>query len=728
MRVFSSLLDIGCVFLSANAFCEPLKIDVPEDFPRLVVPGHEETMEPLRELFYLHYQSARPLATLWDEWISSPSLWPALAAEGRMDSIRTQWAKALSNRHIDPDGYVATHQHASIAHQRGWPFPFWKQGGPGTWGWHFSLHGIPKGWHGTEEMTQDGWQTAGIKDLGIDDRAWNLELTEPGASVTTPPLVIHSDQAPFIQLRWRASGLENAQPYLEWTTESEPTFGQRRRFYFEPVGAEQGIVYTMIPVYRSPYWTGRITGLRLQFDNRKAGASAGIQALFTQYDTRHNINNPNFIRGCCQYFQWTRDLNFLRDNLNRMRLAMAYLMGELGGVKEKCILAYFPGHDGRSGIELTAEGKKIIHSGRGIGNNYWDLLPMGYRDAYATIHYYNTLNYMATLEEDIAAHPEWNLPGSPLKRDAAALRDHAREIKAFAGSLFWNEKTGRFNCGIDVDGKSYDYGFTFINCEAIAYDFATKKQAESIMQWLTGERIVEEDTSQGKDIYHWRFGPRSTTLRNIDYYGWFWNSPESIPWGGQVQDGGAVLGFSYHDLMSRLKVLGPDNAWQRLQGVVSWFTEVQEVGGYREYYKDETRGTLQGGGRAGGLGLDHEFFESVLVPQVVIRGFLGFEPRSDGFDIHPRLPDDWPSLKVTRIYLHRLVLDVLAERNSVTITGTGSTKELLRIGVPSGEWRLTVKGSNGEIRQEKTVTIDGPQQKIPVWFEKETVIQLSRSQ
>ncbi|MBI4606908.1 MAG: hypothetical protein HY721_33515 [Planctomycetes bacterium] len=36
--------------------------------------------------------------------------------------------------------------------------------------------------------------------------------------------------------------------------------------------------------------------------------------------------------------------------------------------------------------------------------------------------------------------------------------------------------------------------------------------------WLSGRRIVEEDTSRGADIYRWRFGPRSTTRRNIDYY------------------------------------------------------------------------------------------------------------------------------------------------------------------------------------------------------------------
>jgi len=70
-----------------------------------------------------------------------------------------------------------------------------------------------------------------------------------------------------------------------------------------------------------------------------------------------------------------------------------------------------------------------------------------------------------------------------------------------------------------------------------------EKEMES---WLSGERAVEGDTAQGAGIYHWRFAPRATTKRNIEYYFWAWSAPESIPFGAQIQDGGAVLGWSYH--------------------------------------------------------------------------------------------------------------------------------------------------------------------------------------
>jgi hypothetical protein len=272
----------------------------------------------------------------------------------------------------------------------------------------------------------------------------------------------------------------------------------------------------------------------------------------------------------------------------------------------------------------------------------------------------------------------------------------------------WNAANKRFTMGTDIDGKFNDFGFTFVNLEAIAYDFATADQAREIMDWITGKRKVEGDTAQGDDIYHWRFGPRATTRRNTSFYYWAWSAPESIPWGNQIQDGGGVLGFSYHDLMSRLKVLGPDDAWNRLKQITAWFDEVQKAGGYREYYKDGKRGTLQGSGTAGGLGFDLEFFESILVPQIVIDGFLGLEPTADGMRINPQLPKDWPELTVTRIRLHGLVLRITAKPGEIVVVKQTPSPEPLKIELPRGNWKMRYldadgrPGRSGDIRKTPT--------------------------
>jgi hypothetical protein len=156
-----------------------------------------------------------------------------------------------------------------------------------------------------------------------------------------------------------------------------------------------------------------------------------------------------------------------------------------------------------------------------------------------------------------------------------------------------------------------------------------------------------------------------------------------------VQDGGAVLGWSYHDLMARLAMRGPDDAWRRLREIIAWFDETQRAGGYRAYYRDGSRGTLQGNNTAGGLGVDAEFVESVLVPQAMLYGFLGFEPTPTGFKLNPRLPEDWPSLEITGIHLHDAVLNVNVSRDDITITATNAPAAPMVIELPPAFARLS---------------------------------------
>ena len=669
----------------------------PEDFPRYAVPGHEKEMATLRDLFWLHYPGSGPKATLWDEWLPDASLWPSATTDGHADRMRREWSTTLRGREMDPEGYVATHQHQSIAHQLGWPFPFWGQG-RGI-GWHFSFKNtIGPGWRPNDVNKPDGWQLDGAQAVSVNEDGWKLNLTNAAAVITPPAWKCNSFEAPFLQLRWQATGLGNAQPYIEWTTSAETNFSVARRMYFERP-KNDSMTYSMVPMYRHPRWTNEITQLRISLGNA-APCSVTIQAFFTQYDTRHNINGQNFVRGCAKYFWWTRDLSFLRAEINRMRTALRYVMTEHQALERKVVYTDWIGHSGRSGLKRTANGKKEILSGEGIGNDYWDIMPFGGLDCYATMQYYDAVRVLAQVEREVLTHPEWQIPRGVLSFDPEMLERHAADLKATGNQMFWNEKAQRFNACVDMAGEAHDYGYTFLNCEAVYYDFASPEHAKAILSWINGDRIVEEDTAKGADIYHWRFAARATTKRNLDWYFWAWNNPESIPWGGQVQDGGAVLGWSYHDLMARLKVLGPDNAWARLQEILKWFEEVQAAGGYRKYYNGSREGSMQGSGTAGGLGLDMEFFESSLVPQVMINGFLGFAPRGDGFKLDPRLPKDWPELTLDQIRYQNLVFKIRASRDRIELRKQGQREEPMFLRLPDQKWKATWLGGDGAVLKE----------------------------
>ena len=628
-----------------------------DDLPRFIVPGHEQAMKSLEELHALHAPQAFSNCTLWDGMLPHSTLWTG-------PGPRQRYAAALLARPIDTEGYVAMQQHRGLGHSDGWPFPTWQQSG-GT-GFHFSKHDevfAIQTFNLEPLASTDGWEIDGATVAGIDPiRGLMLKATGDVVTITTPPFRCGTIVAPFARIEWAARGLPaESRPAVSWLLEGEAAWVPERRVEFPRLASEDGVRYANVPLYRQPAYAGILTRYRIVIDHA-AGAEIDLKSLITAIDTRHPITGSLFIRACSDFFNWTADLPFLRQTIGRMRKALHFTLNEFAVREQKHVWVRWVGHDGRSGLELLPEGGAKPRLGLGVGNNYWDLLPFGGHDAYATIYLHAALLRMADVERAIAAHPAWGIPadGGPFSADElTALAD---AVRAEFQRRFWSPATGRFVGWIDSEDQAYDYGFTIMNLEAIDAGLASPEQARGILDWLDGKREVEGDTSRGADIYHWRFGPRATTRRNVETYVWAWSRPESIPWGGQVQDGGAVLGFSYYDIMARLDVNGPDDAWRRLQEILAWFGEVQAEGGYRPYYAKPGRGTLQGGGPPGGLGLDQEFLESVLVPQVMLYGFLGFRPTPEGFEVNPRLPEAWPSLTITGIHVHDLVIDVTAER------------------------------------------------------------------
>ncbi len=671
---------------------------LPDNFPQFQVPGHAEDMKTMREFFWMHY-FWRPYSTMWDMWMPGSVLW---AQNPKLDQYRDGIRESLRSRHFSDEGYVSTHQHRGLAHFHGWPFPLWTQ--VGGQGWHFSTEGIPFGevFNVFPTGSLEGWKLEGLSGQNINEKkGLEVTVTDDHAVLTTPKMSVDSYVAPFIVLEWWNQNMPaGAKCYIEWKTKEQPEFRQERRMLFAPEPGSEAQRFTMVPIYKVPGWKEKtLTQIRVVFE-KAAGAQITIQSIFTGVDSRHPINNFAYIEGCMDYAAWTGDLNFLRDQVNRMRLALHYAIEEFQVKKYNCVFVPWVGHDGTSGIRYDEQGNKVIRYGHGIGGNYYDLLPFGGKDCYATVYCYQTLRKMAELESLIRKYPQWNLHTGALSFEPNALLNLAANVKKTGTELFWNDKTGRFVSAVDINGKKWDYGFIFSSLEAMYYDFALDWQKREIMDWLEGKRIVEGDTSTGEDIYFWRFAPRCTTKRNLEYYTSVWSQPEILKWGDQVQDGGAVLAWSFHDIIERIKVNSAQNAWQRLEEILEWYREVQEEGGYRAYYSKPGRGTLQGGGTAGGLGMDEEFVETLLVPRIMTEGFLGLTAKIDGLRIEPRLPEDWPSLRVSNIAYQGSLLAVSANREGtirVEILDTESRKLRLLFGY--GNWKLTAVGPDGKMEK-----------------------------
>lgn len=349
----------------------------------------------------------------------------------------------------------------------GWHF---QNDGPG-WVWEHFLRRRPDSRFGRAKAVE-GWELANVRSLGIRDNKWQLESTGVSPRITTP-----------------AGRL----PYIEWLREQDNEYSAARRVYLPRTGGNpdyeriSGSTHSQAAVHRHPLGSSRIKRMRIALASGENHVRFGIDSFFTAYGTRHTINKPIYVIASWNYFRWTGDIDILSRVTSRLRRAVRYQQTVPGGLEFNHIRNRWPGHDGFPGYTTGPGGSKIMHYGRGIGNNYWDIMRFG-----------------------------WGIPVNDEALDPAALLRHAAQVRRTANDKFWNKQTGPFVASIDKEGKAHDYGFTFLNLDAIWYGITSDRHAAEIMDWMCGRRIVKGDTSTGADIYHWRFGPRATTRRNLE--------------------------------------------------------------------------------------------------------------------------------------------------------------------------------------------------------------------
>lgn len=698
----------------------------PPDFTRFTFEGAEPVSDSMNQHLwnFFYNRLGFPNSMFYQEYMMIADIWLNATAPGGM-SIQDLKRSSLLSAPVLDDGYVSSRQHISESYDFGWPFPVWTQfmGWENqswlgyTYGWHFfegALHfgaqrvtpnsaGLP---HFGERATE-GWDFSNVEPRGMGTDHWILESTGPDPALTTPEgIVIDAFNAPFLQMRWRRSGDTPAWPvpYIEWMREGDTEWSPARRAYLWPTDSEHegvtGFEHRIAEMYTHPMWDGTIERMRINLAPGEEGTRFELMAFFTAYDTRHTINNPIYVMACWEYFRWTGDLDFLRQVINKMRVAHLYQMKVMNGAE----LAYtrndhFKGHDGIPGWFRNEDGSKTPNPGHGKGNSYFDLLPFGWDDMYQTSQYHGSTLAMAAAEEVIARNPGWNIPRGALAFDAEELRAHAGDVREKTIEMFWDEEKGRYIGAIDARGVRWDYGFTFVNLEAMWYGVAPLEQRQAIYRWLDGETIVEGDTSTGEDIYFHRFGPRITTKRNIEWYGQGWWAPEDIPWGEQIQDGGAVLGFTFYDWWGRLRTKGIDDAWERVKVFGEYLEDVREEGGFRQYY--DNRGlSMQGGGTPGGIGVDYEFLESSIPPAFVPYGMIGMNPLGDALELNPALPAELPSVSASNIMYWGARMDVTVTHDSITIDLKDRTFEPIRLVLP-GTWVMDGETGSGFV-------LDGP--------------------
>lgn len=453
------------------------------------------------------------------------------------------------------------------------------------------------------------------------------------------------------------------------------TFGRGENVRLTPFGNEPGWYEWMARRHcwsDTPKYRDRLRNSLINWPQSTDGYiwTWGTEEGWPTHHVRHNENNGKYILAACRYANWQGGRDFLnrkdataktstqpgqsdiskgRTVLEKLRAAMNYQLTALKG---------------KSGLAIVTD-PKCDGTVDGMPSDYWDNFRFGYKSAYLNIYFYGSLLAMADLEESLQE-----------KARATELRALAGQVKTRFSKTFWDSEKGRFIGCIDKTGRRWDFGFTYLNLEAIVYGLATSAQSRTIFEWLDGKRIIASDRQKvgnrmtgatGKEIYALQWAPVSITRAiesvQVDGRYWWWHLGNKITvtgnasFGEHLENGGAIFYVSHYDLMARLQTFGAENAWKRFEGILS------------EHRKDGLkRDPKNNRGAAWKWGIIGEFPESGLVPASIALGFMGLDATAEALVVNPRLPKALPWLAVKHVNYRGGVYSVRADSKTICVT------------------------------------------------------------
>lgn len=470
-----------------------------------------------------------------------------------------------------------------------------------------------------------------------------------------------------------------------------------------------------------PDCSRRITKLRIGFEAKDDKTFAGdirINYVRPEFDTRRADNQAIYINTIRNMFEFHGDKAMLEKYLPKVRETIIFYLKHLKGETGLLTVGELVGHEG------------IKETGNGIGNGYWDIQITPAINLYSNVYFYRALDSVIYLEktaQELGITAE--NPSVLLWDNSEYTYDYSIEeleqIKANVKSNmekdvddggFWNPVTGRFVPGINPEPadssnaeKYYDFGWTTYNLEAITAGIGTPEQVRSVMDWITGARVVEGDTLTGADIYKWEFAPVVNSVDNPNYLFWAYNVVE---YGEQLQNGGAVLYLEYYDLMSRLSAYGIDNVFDRFQLVQAWYEKVKAAGGegeafYLPYYQNQGI-VLEGWDGNGQIGIDTVFMESTILAAAMPDAFFGM--KAEGYStlaFTPNLPQELDFMKMENAVFRGGKFDVSIGHDFFRLDsvrgGETNLKVLAKVKAPEGDYKVYKNGTElaeGQYRVE----------------------------
>lgn len=365
----------------------------------------------------------------------------------------------------------------------------------------------------------------------------------------------------------------------------------------------------------------------------------------------HYDQLPRYINACHDLYMWTADNDFLT-------IVMPYLEGIMDFMiqhRDSTKLFALPGLNDGCSIDSRDSGYPTnTVAPWGHPSHFYDTVRSGYRCAWINAAFYQSLKNMVDLEAVFADQIDPENAAVHLAKKAN-YQIYAGNFPAKYSWNFWDFSKGRFVGWVDKNGGIHDYGFTYVNLEALANGLGDLQKADKVFSWLDdgGAEATWKGTYAGStNIYQMVAVPRVTTERisESDFDDWSSDGKRNAlgenfanAYGNNQGDGGSALFFVYLDTMARLRWLDADNAYEKFTTFLkrakndpycmaltqnSFTNSAGEVFNNRlvNVYGEGNWELLVNGALTG------------IAVTPMLYGFMGVSAEADGLHIHPKLP------------------------------------------------------------------------------------------
>lgn len=323
---------------------------------------------------------------------------------------------------------------------------------------------------------------------------------------------------------------------------------------------------------------------------------------------------PRYINALHEIYAWSKDQAYLEGMLPKAERVMSYLLDVMKGGEGVAVL---PGTANRGMPDSDP-------------STYMDQIKSGHQDAWINADFYSALQHMAELEAAAGDAAKGNF----YKQLAAAF-------PAKYEAAFWSDTAKRYGGWRDAEGKLHDYGYSYVNLEALARGLGDEEKAQRIFAWLSSPAspTVAGAHTGSTDPYQYDFAARANTLP-IDLGYWDgWSDPPAPEgkkkYGSIIQDGGSALWFAYYDMMARLRYQDADAAMERYEGMLVRMGQDSHALTYNpskgRYYNDFNEDLVE-------VGTNDPFPESGIAVLPFMEGFLGISANGSGMSVKPNMP------------------------------------------------------------------------------------------